>query len=65
MAKQHPLVGGDIVQPVVATFGRGHAAVVELKDFFGDKQTVEAISDAVTGDRRYHQPNRIDVFTAA
>ena len=39
--------------------------LVQFENIAGDKQAVEAISDAVTGDSGYHQPDCVDVFAAA
>lgn len=65
VAEQDPFIGGNVIQTVVMTLRRCQSAIVELKHFFGDKQAVKPIGDAVTRYRRDNQPHGIDVFTAA
>ncbi|CAH0326638.1 hypothetical protein SRABI106_04727 [Rahnella aquatilis] len=65
VAEQNPFIGRHIIQPVVTTLGRCHAFVIKFEDFFGDKQAVETVGNAVTGNGSDHQPQGVNMFAPA
>ena len=65
VAEDNPFVGGDEVVAVVETFGGRGAPVVESHDAGGDEFSIETVADQVCAAGGGHQPEAVDVLTAA
>src|SRR6185312_13249638 len=64
MAEHHPLVGGHVVEPVIAQYRGWRARRVQPQHRVLDELAVEAKADREHRDGRGHQPDRVDRFAA-
>ena len=62
VSEDHPLVGGNIIAPIVQPLGRGGTVRIEHEHFGRDEFAVEAVTDGVGADGGHHQPHGIDLF---
>ena len=64
MAVEHPLVGRDVVHPVVVAHRRCHPARVDLQHARGDVHAVVAVGEEVDRQGRRHEPDGAHGFAA-
>ena len=63
VAIENPLVGGYVVEAIIAADRWGHASIVQAQDALGDELAVETIADEVDAQRGGDQPHCADGFT--
>ena len=61
----HPLVGRNKIAAVFQPLGRRRPQRIKRQYPRGDKFAVKAVSQGIAAERRRHQPNRVDGFSAA
>ena len=62
VSEDHPLVGGNVIAPIVQPLGRGGTVRIEHEHFGRDEFAVEAVTDGVGADCGHHQPHGADLF---